>query len=631
MDKNSIIGIVLIAAILIVYSVINQPSKDEIERAKHRRDSLELVRQQNVAEQQKAEKAEKAINQTAKIEEQVEDTPKKEQLVKKYGSFASAAEGEKEFAVVENDLMKIKFSNEGGRIYSVELKDYKTYTQEPLILFDGDSTVFGLNFFSQNKSIITDELFFNLENEKKHYVVENDQQSMTYRLYASEDQYIEYVYTVYPGTYKMDFDINFVGINEVIASNLSVIDLKWSMYSPQQEKGADNENMYTTIGYKYYQDDVNTLTSRGKDENSEELNTRVKWISFQQQFFSSILVAEDFFTNAVVEFNDLPNSSKYLKHFRSTIGIPFDYERESTVPFQFYFGPNHYTTLKKQDLGFEHIIPLGWGIFGWVNRFVVIPVFNFLDNFIASYGLIILILTILIKVVLFPLTYKSYLSTAKMRVLKPDIDQVNKKFPKKEDAMKKQQATMALYKKAGVNPMGGCIPMLIQFPILIALFRFFPSSIELRQEAFLWADDLSSYDAIISWSADIPIISQFYGNHVSLFTLLMALALFFSTKINSGQMGDSNQQMPGMKFMMNYMMPVMLLFFFNGYSAGLSYYYFLSNVITMGQTLIIRRFVDDETLLRKLHENKKKPVKKSKWQQRLEEAAKQKGYKPPKK
>jgi len=624
MDRNSIIGIILIAAILIVYSVINQPSKDEIERAKHRRDSLELVRQQNEAKQQKAKKA---IEQTAEPEEQLQETYQKENLVKKYGNFASSAEGEKEFASVENDLMKIKFTNKGGRIYSVELKDYKTYTQKPLILFDGDSTVFGLNFFSQNKSIITNELFFNLENEKNYYVVENDEQSITYRLYASEDKYIEYVYTVYPGTYMMDFDIHFVGINEIIASNLSVIDLKWSMYSPQQEKGADNENMYTTIGYKYYQDDVNTLSSRGKDENSEELNTRVKWISFQQQFFSSILVAENFFTNAVVEFNNLPNSSKYLKHFRSTIGIPFDYEKESTVPLQFYFGPNHHTTLKKQGLEFERIIPLGWGIFGWINRFVVIPVFNFLDNFIANYGLIILILTILIKAVLFPLTYKSYLSTAKMRVLKPEIDQINKKFPKKEDAMKKQQATMALYKKAGVNPMGGCIPMLIQFPILIALFRFFPSSIELRQKSFLWADDLSSYDSILDLPFDIP----FYGDHVSLFTLLMALALFFSTKINSGQMGDSNQQMPGMKFMMNYMMPVMLLFFFNGYSAGLSYYYFLSNVITMGQTLIIRRFVDDESLLKKLHENKKKPVKKSKWQQRLEEAAKQKGYKPPKK
>ncbi len=626
MDKNSIIGIVLIAAVLILYSVLNQPSREEVDQAKRRRDSLELVREQNIDKQNKAEKA---IQQTSEAETETAepDVIRKKRQEGDFGSFASAAEGTQDFAVIENDLMKIKFSNQGGRIYSVELKEFTTYTQEPLILFDGDSTIFGLNFFSQNRSIITNDLFFDLENDKDYYLVENDSESIKYRLYAGEDKYIEFIYTIHPESYKLDFDIHFVGINEVIASNLSVIDLKWSMYSPQQEKGADNENMYTTIGYKYYQDDVNTLTSRSKDSNSEELNTRVKWISFQQQFFSSILVAENFFSNAIIEFSDLPNSSKYLKHFKSTIGIPFDYEKESTVPLQFYFGPNHYTTLKKHDLEFERIIPLGWGIFGWINRFVVIPVFNFLDNYIASYGLIILILTILIKVVLFPLTYKSYTSTAKMRVLKPEIDLIGKKFPKKEDAMKKQQATMALYKKAGVNPMGGCIPMLIQFPILIALFRFFPASIELRQKSFLWADDLSSYDSIL----DLPFEIPFYGEHVSLFTLLMALALFFSTKINSGQMSDANQQMPGMKFMMNYMMPVMLLFFFNGYASGLSYYYFLSNVITLGQTLLIRNFVDDEALLKKLHANKKKPVKKSKWQQRLEEAAKQKGYKPPKK
>ncbi|MCK5170483.1 MAG: membrane protein insertase YidC, partial [Bacteroidales bacterium] len=259
------------------------------------------------------------------------------------------------------------------------------------------------------------------------------------------------------------------------------------------------------------------------------------------------------------------------------------------------------------------------------------PVFNFLGKYISSYGLIILILTILIKVVLFPLTYKSYLSTAKMRVLKPEIDEINKKFPKKEDAMKKQQTTMAMYKKVGVNPMGGCIPMLIQMPILFAMFRFFPTSFELRQKAFLWADDLSSYDSILSWDFNIPIISSFYGNHISLFTILMAVALVFSSRLNTGQMNDTNQQMPGMKFMMTYMMPVMMLVFFNNYSAGLSYYYFLSNVMTLGQTIFIRRFVDDEAILKKLHENKKKVVKKSKWQERLESAAKQKGYKPSKK
>jgi YidC/Oxa1 family membrane protein insertase len=620
MDRNSIIGIIVIAGILIVWSTLNKPSKEEIEAARFKRDSLEIVHQQQIIQQEKIETAKiQNIQNNITVEEIVDVNQYKSQ----FGSFADAAVGKQEFTILENELLRLKIANKGGRVYSVELKDYKTYTKKPLLLFDGDSTVFGLNFFSENKSIITNDLFFE--------PFEKSSNSVKMRLHAGNDRYIEYVYTLNPESYKVDFDINFVGMNEVVASNLSVIDLKFSMYSPQQEKGMQNENLYTTMGYKFYQDEVKSLSARSKDENKEEINTKLKWISYQQQFFSTILVADTYFSNAVLEFTNLESSVKYLKHFESTIGIPFEYSAKSTIPLSFYFGPNHYTTLKKQKLDFEEIIPLGWAIFGWVNKFAVIPVFNFLDNYIASYGIIILILTILIKLVLFPLTYKSYLSTAKMRVLKPEIDEISKKFPKKEDAMKKQQATMAMYKKVGVNPMGGCIPMAIQMPILFAMFRFFPSSIELRQEAFLWADDLSSYDSIFSWSVDIPLISSIYGNHISLFTILMAIALVFSSKLNTGQMNDTNQQMPGMKFMMTYMMPVMMLVFFNRYAAGLSYYYFLSNVITLGQTVFIRRFVDDEAILKKLHENKKKPVKKSKWQERLEAAAKQRGYNPPKK
>ena len=620
MDRNSIIGIIVIAGILIVWTTLNKPSEAEIEEARVKRDSIELVRQQEIV-QQKIDEA--VALQNTQIENPVEKTAQEAELKSLYGSFADAGTGTREFVTIENDLLKIKISNKGGRVYSVELKEYNTYTQKPLILFDGDSTEFGLNFFSQNRSIITNDLFF--------VPIEQNSQSVKMRLYAGTDRYIEYVYTLNPESYIVDFDINFVGMNEIVASNLSVMDLNFSMYTPQQEKGAKNENMYTTMGYKYYQDEVNTITSRGKDEAREELNSKLKWVSYQQQFFSTILVADNSFANAIIEFESLENSKEHIKHFKSTIGIPFEYSPKSTVPLSFYFGPNHYTTLKKHDLGFEEIIPLGWTIFGWVNRFAVIPVFNFLEKYIVNYGLIILILTILIKVVLFPLTYKSYLSTAKMRVLKPEIEEINKKFPKKDDAMKKQQATMAMYKKVGVNPMGGCLPMLVQMPILFAMFRFFPSSIELRQKAFLWADDLSSYDSILSWDIDIPLISSFYGNHISLFTILMAIALVFSSRLNTGQMNDTNQQMPGMKFMMTYMMPVMMLFFFNNYAAGLSYYYFLSNVMTLGQTVFIRRFVDDDAILKKLHENKKKVVKKSKWQERLEAAAKQKGYKPPKK
>jgi YidC/Oxa1 family membrane protein insertase len=285
-----------------------------------------------------------------------------------------------------------------------------------------------------------------------------------------------------------------------------------------------------------------------------------------------------------------------------------------------YFGPNHFNTLKTYGYNFEDVVPLGSWIIKWINRYVIIFLFDFLDNFFSSYGLIILLLTIIIKVVLLPLTYKSYLSQAKMRVLKPQIDIINEKYPKKEDAMKKQQTVMALYKKVGVSPLGGCLPMLIQFPFLIAMFRFFPASFELRQKSFLWAEDLSTFDSII----DLPFNIPYYGDHVSLFTILMAVALFITSKMSAGQMGDTNAQMPGMKFMMLYMMPVMLLFFFNNYSAGLSYYYFLSNVITLGQTLLIRRTVDDESLLKKLNENAKKPQTKSKFQAKLEEMTKQK-------
>jgi len=619
MDRNSIIGIVLIAGLLILWTTLSKPSKEEVEAAKHKRDSLELVQQQEIIQQKQIEQ-----QATTSIQEETntENPANIDEYKGQYGGFAEAAMGKQEFSIIENEHLRIKISNKGGKIYSVELKEYKTYTQKPLLLFDGDSTIFGLQFNTKDlRGIETNDLFF-VESEKTA-------NSVKMRLYGGENKYLEYVYNLNPDSYMVDFDMNFVGFNDVLANNISVIDLKWAMYVPQLEKGRKNENMYTTVGYKYYQDEVNTLRSRGKDDNREELMTKLKWVSFQHQFFSSILVADNYLTNGIIEYTSLEEgTSKYLKYFESTIGLPFEFSSNTSIPLSFYFGPNHFNTLKKYDLGFEKIVPLGRSIISWVNRFVIIPVFNFLDNYIANYGLIILILTILIKLVLFPLTYKSYLSTAKMRVLKPEIDEINKKFPKKEDAMKKQQATMAMYKKVGVNPMGGCIPMAIQFPILIAMFRFFPASFELRQKAFLWADDLSSYDSII----DLPFTVPFgFGDHISLFTVLMAVALVFSSRLNTGQMNDANQQMPGMKFMMTYMMPVMLLFIFNNYSSGLSYYYFLSNVITLGQTLFIRRFVDEEALLKKLHENKKKPVKKSKWQERLEKAAKERGYKPPKK
>ncbi len=624
MDRNSVIGLILIALIVIIYGIVNKPSQEEIEQAKRRRDSLQRAQQEQVdtTEEETAEEpgAKTSEREEPEIDTELEDSSKNKELQDQYGPFAVSAEGEEEFIILENDKMKLKLFTKGGRPYSVELKNHKTYTKEPLILFEGEDNKFGFNFFADKRQISTNELYFeNVEQEDSLYA-DNNAQRVTLRLYAGEDRYIDYIYTLEPDANMMDFNIKFVGMNEVIPNNYSSLNLDWEMFAPQLEKGRDNESNYTTVGYKHYQDDVDDLRARGKDDAEEEINTRLKWVAFKQQFFSSILVAEDNFANAEVSFDAFEENEKYIKKLNAEIAIPYKSQPEYEIPMKFFFGSNHYTTLKGYDLDFEELVDLGSAIFNWVTKLIIIPIFNWLNNFIQNYGIIILLLTIIIKIGLFPLTYRSYLSQAKMRVLKPEIDEIGKKYPKKEDNMKKQKAVMDLYKKAGVNPMGGCIPLLLQFPFLIAMVRFFPSSFELRQESFLWADDLSSFDSILSLPFEIP----FYGDHVSGFTLLMAITLVFTTRINSSQMASTGQQMPGMKFFTMYMMPIMLLFIFNNFSAALSYYFFLSNGITLAQTMIIRNFVDDDKIHKKLKEKKKqkKTAKKSKWQERLEQAQK---------
>jgi YidC/Oxa1 family membrane protein insertase len=367
--------------------------------------------------------------------------------------------------------------------------------------------------------------------------------------------------------------------------------------------------------------------SETKDDE-ESLKTDVRWLSFKSRFFNAVLIGDEPFLNADIKaFTDERNTDDhYLRSMAALIAVPFKNIPQQTFPMRMYFGPNKYRTLKKYDLDLQRQIPLGWSFFlmAWINIYAVIPVFDWLGGYGWNYGIVILLLTIMLKIVLFPIAYKTYKSSAKMRVLKPEIDEISKKFPKTEDAMKKQQATMALYKKAGVNPMAGCVPMLLQFPILIAMFRFFPSSIELRQQAFLWADDLSSYDSVLSLPFNIP----FYGDHVSLFTLLMTISTIMYTKINNDMMGSTSTQMPGMKTMM-YIMPVMFLGIFNNYASGLSYYYLLANLFTFAQMYVIRQTIDEEKILKQIQLNKTKPVKKkSGFQKRLEEMAKQRGYNP---
>jgi YidC/Oxa1 family membrane protein insertase len=540
------------------------------------------------------------------------------------GPFSGAATGNNDFITLENSKLALKIALKGGRVYSARLKDYKTFDSRPLVLFNGDSTVFGFNFFTvDNKPIQTNNLYFKPLTEERTFVVSSQPQSVKLRLNADSGRYIEYTYTLSPDKYMVDFNVKFVSLENIIATNQSSITLDWKMYIPQQERGRKNEETYTTIQYKYFNEDVDGTRSRSTKPEQKNISTKLSWIAFQDQFFSSVIITNDFFINGSVASSGNIPSEKYIRYYTSEVGVPFNVSSSNTLGMKMYFGPNNFNILKKEGLQLERLVFLGKNIIGWINRFVIIPVFHWLEKYISSYGIIILILTILIKVVLFPLTFKSYQSQAKMQVLKPLVEELGKKFPKKEDAMKKQQATMDLYKRAGVNPMGGCLPMLLQMPILFAMFRFFPVSIELRQEHFLWATDLSTYDSILH----LPFIIPIYGDHVSLFTLLMTASTLLTMKMTGSSPGTDQ---PGMKMMM-YMMPVMFMLILNNFSSGLTYYYFLANMLTYIQNIVSKRFINADAVLATLEENKKKPVKKSKWQQRLEEAARQRGINPPRK
>lgn len=614
MDRNSIVGIILIAIIIIVFGIVSRPSKEEAAE-KNRRDSLILVEQGRIREEVARMLA---MDSLRKITDDIK-TPAmetSEDLEDAYGSFSKSARGTQEFYTIENDLLRLKISTLGGRIYRAELKNYKTWDSLPLILFDGDSTVFGLNFFAGNRSISTNEMYFVPTTNNKNITIGDSPGSIGMRLYAGDNSYIEYMYFLEPESYKVGFHVNMVEMDRVLGRSTNSMELNWGQKLRKQEKGKKNENLYTTIYYKYYQDEVDKINARSKSDGSRDIMTKLKWVGFKQQFFSSVLIADDHFSNAVINTELIEYDEEYLKKFYARITVPFTGENKQSIPMNFYFGPNHFKTLKTYGEDLSELVDMGWKFISWVNTIFVINIFNYLERHVESYGLIILLLTIFFKAILFPLTLKSYKSTAKMRVLKPEIEEINKKYTK-DKAMEKQKATMALYKRAGVNPMGGCLPTLLQMPVFLALFRFFPSAIELRQQSFLWATDLSSYDTIINLPFTIPA----YGDHISLFTLLMAGSMFLTTRLSTSQM-DTSGQMPGMKMMM-YFMPVMMLLWFNNYASGLCYYYFVSNLFTFGQMALAKRMLNEKEILKKLTENKKKPVKKSKFQARLEQMQKQ--------
>ena len=635
MDRNTIIGMVLIIIVLIGFGYLNRPSQESLEAARRKQDSIAQVEfQRQIAETQKEQNRK---TETIVVTDSISSTNIDKD---KLGVFAPGSTGEEQFITLENNLMKVKVSTKGGRIYSVELKDYKTYDSLPLILFEGNENSFGLNFFVQNRSINTNDLFFQSSsltdlitsgpevkkgregNEKFNLTEGRNSQILNMKLPSENNGYIEYQYTISHNSYMIGFNINIVGLGEVISSNTNYLNMVWNQVGPRLERKTTFGDRYVSLSYRYFEDDIEKLSPSKSSE--EILKTKVQWVSFKQLFFNSSIISNNGFPTANIRYTYKEDDPVSVGDFFADIALPYQEKSNQSYGMSFYFGPNHYTTLKQYDLGLDNLIDLGYSILRPINKYLIIPVFNFLRNYIDNFGIIILLLTIFIKLLIFPFTYKSFISQAKMKALKPEMDEIAAKYPSQDKAMEKQQAIMAMYKKAGVSPMGGCLPMLLQMPILFAMFFFFPGAIELRHESFLWAKDLSSYDSILNLPFNIP----FYGSHVSLFCLLMTISTIISTKFSS--QASTGQTMPGMQTMM-YIMPVMFLFILNSYPSGLSYYYFLSNIITVGQMFVFRRMIDEDKIRLQLQANKKKPVSKSNWQKRLEKIAKERGVQMPKK
>ena len=638
MDKKSIIGIAVVAVLFLGFAYFNSQQQKEYQEQKAAYEAyVDSVAAAARAAAPIADSVASGNGVQAEAAAAEVAAAVRERQVETLGeSLTAAREAEAEEFTVENDVISVLFSTRGGQIKGVTLKDYTKYAprgkrDRKIEMMDPATARFGLSFYLKNglKNVPVNTLDYVFTAQPVAGEADGAK-SVVMRLPVAEGAYLEYRYLIYnteapERDYLVDFDVRLVNMAPEMA-NQTQIQIDWANTTFQNEKGFQNENMYTTLSYRFPNETSIEELGMSESTKSKNISTQVNWVAFKQQFFSSVFIAPDNVSYANLAFDTAAPESSLLKTFTAQMGVPYTPQTEG-YDFAFYFGPNKYSILKKigepggADIYLERLVPLGWGIFGWVNRWCVIPVFDFLRNYIGSFGIIIFILVLLVKLVISPLTYKSYVSMAKMRLVKPQIDELAKKYPKPEDAMKKQQATMELYKKAGINPMGGCIPMLIQMPILIAMFRFFPASIELREQPFLWADDLSSYDSIVNLPFSIP----FYGDHVSLFALLMAVSLFGYSWFNYQQTASSQPQMAGMKFMMVYMMPIMMLFWFNSYSSGLCYYYLLSNIFTIGQTLVIRRMVDDNKIHAIMQANaaKKSKGKKSKFQQRYEELMRQ--------
>ena len=584
MDKNTLVGFALIGAVLIGFSIYNRPSQEEMERAQRYQDSIQAI----------------ALQEAAKLEAEAAAQSAQALTLDSTSLFFGANQGTEQFTTLENNLVKVTFSNKGGRVVSATLKDYNNQQGEPLTLFNEEESAMNFAFEGKNENILTEDLFFQPMNVTDSTV--------TMRLQTTGAGYIDFAYRLLPESYMVDFIVRAQGMQNFFPAALKTVNIDWFQRARQQEKGFDFEQRYTSLTYKPVDDGSDYLSEMSDDK--ETFEEPMQWIAFKNQFFSSVLIANQNFENVTLESTLQKEGSGYMKDYNADMTTFFDPTGKKATELQLYLGPNHFKTLlatndlvinQDEDPELEDLVYLGWPLVREINRWFTINLFDWLSGWGLNMGLVLLLMTIIVKAIVYPATYKSYMSSAKMRVLKPYIEKINAKYPKQEDALKKQQETMQLYSEYGVSPMGGCLPMLIQMPVFMALFFFVPNAIELRQESFLWAPDLSTYDDVINWGVNIP----FLGDHLSLFCLLFSVTNILNTWYMMKQQDTGQQQMPGMKIMM-YLMPVMFIFIFNSYSSGLNYYYFISGLIGILTTIILRKTTNEPKLLAILEANKAK-------------------------
>lgn len=635
MDKNTGIGLVLIVAIVMGFTFLTRPSQEEIERDNRRKDSISNIQKKQVAEDiaiantdQTVEKEQSPVTDffSANISSKTDSiTSNSTDSLGSLDPQITSNQPKEQIISLENEIVKIDFSTKGGQMLSAQLKNYKKYNGDSLYLFKTDANLSLELINKKGIALNTDKAIFTPIQSSF-----DANQTLVMRMNYSDTEYIDFIYSLVPNSYMMKFDIAVVGMQNLLSVDcLEKFKLNWSQKLYRQEKSEKNEQRYTRIHYKGTDGSFEELSESSND--NREVPTGVKWVAFKNQFFATTLIADNEFTSPSLHSKVL-QSPDYLKDAEATLYFKPTLDNTGTLKggFTYFLGPLDYYMLKgyddgvkevSQQLDLDKLIPLGWALFRVINQYFIIPLFTLLASTEMSMGIVILLLTLIVKLIISPLTYKSFMSSAKMRVLKPQVDEINEKYPGQEKAMERQKAVMALYGQAGVNPMSGCIPMLLQMPILLALFSFFPSLIELRQQSFLWAHDLSTYDAIFEWNTNIPYISSWLGNHISLFCILMTATNIIYTKFNMDATNTGQQQMPGMKWMMM-LMPLVFFFVLNSYPSGLTYYYFLSTLMTILITMAFRYLIDEDKVLAKLEENKKKPKKKG-FMARLQEQAEQ--------